>query len=128
MVVNNLDFGAGQPASMFFGSQMFVKRLDTNSQNITTADTGIANTWVYKTDAEQKNTWSFPFVSGHTYSVWWSTGIDWTSITADPSFYFDQADDGFIIRFNYTTHRELFDIGHLIAGSLQIPLVTPQSA
>jgi hypothetical protein len=58
----------------------------------------------------------FPFISGFTYSAWWSTGIDWTSVTMKPSYYFNPNDDGFIIRFNYTSHRELFDIRHIIAG------------
>lgn len=74
------------------------------------------------------NTWSFPFVSKYTYNVWWRSGIDWTSINIDPSYYFDQATDGFIIRFNYTTARELFDIGHMIGGVMKIPLVSQSAA
>lgn len=72
-------------------------------------------------------TWSFPFVSGYTYNVWWNSGIDWTSMAMTPSYYHNATQDAFIIRFNYTTNRELFDIGHIIVGVLQLPLLSAQA-
>lgn len=129
VVVTDLQFAAAQPTSMFFGVSIFIKRLTTDLQDYNKTDTPadtISGSWVQKTDPEQMNTWGLPFVSGYTYSVYWSTGIDWTSITMNPSFYFKSTDDAFIIRFNYTTHRELFDIGHILAGKLQTPLLTAQ--
>jgi len=127
VVVNDVQFAAAQPAAMFFGVRIFVKRLDTDLQDYAGADPNtITGSWVQKTDPEQMNTWSLPFVSGYTYSVFWSTGLDWTSLTVNPSFYFRSTDDAFILRFNYTTSRELFDIGKILAGRMQTPLLTAQ--
>jgi hypothetical protein len=44
----------------------------------------------------------------YMYNAWWNFGMDWTSIAIAPSAYFDQADKGMIVRFNYTENRELF--------------------
>ena len=127
IAVTDLQFAAAQPTSMFFGARIFIKRLDTDLQVYdNTVSNTISGSWVQKTDPEQMNTWGLPFVSGYTYSVYWSTGIDFNSITMNPSFYFKSTDDAFLIRFNYTTHRELFDIGHILAGKLQTPLLTAQ--
>lgn len=52
VVVNNLDFSAAQPTSMFKGVRMWVKRLDSDTQVIDPSDTVKGDTWVYKTDAE----------------------------------------------------------------------------
>lgn len=45
-----------------------------------------------------------------------------------PSFYFKDTDNAFIVRFNYTAPRELFDIGKILAGKLQTPLLTPKDS
>jgi hypothetical protein len=45
-----------------------------------------------------------------------------------PSQYFNQSDPGIIVRFNYTETRELFEVGQIVGGKLQTPLISPQSA
>ena len=126
VAINNLLFGSGQPTAMFFGAAMYVYRLDNDTQNLSLTINAAAasKTWVFKVDKEQSNTWSFPFVSGYTYNVWWNSGIDFTSIAWSPSYYMNDTQDGFVIRVNYTTDRELFDIGHIVTNKLQVPLIT----
>lgn len=103
--------------------------MDTDLQILdSVAPDTVSQNEIYETQSEQRNTWALPFVSGYTYSVYWNTSIDWTSLNINPSFYFKNTDDGFIVRFNYTAPRELFDIGHILTGQLQTPLLTAQTA
>jgi hypothetical protein len=45
-----------------------------------------------------------------------------------PSMYFNASDPGIIMRFNYTENRELFEIGQMVGGTLQLPLISPKTA
>jgi hypothetical protein len=45
------------------------------------------------------------------YNLWWLTGLDFTSLKMASSNYLLETDDAVLFRFNYTLHREAFDIG-----------------
>jgi len=70
--------------------------------------------------------YSLPFVAGRTYAIWWES-IDFNNLAIDLSPLFDDSDSGIVFKFNYTAHRELFDIYHLInlekAGDSVMPLI-----
>jgi hypothetical protein len=78
-------------------------------------------------EVDKRNCWAVPFVLNNIYDAWWNYGIDWTSIAVVPSVYFNESDVGMIIRFNYTEHRELFEITQRISGTLQLPYITAQT-
>lgn len=69
--------------------------------------------------------YSLPFVTNRTYAIWWES-IDFNNLAIDISPLFDDSDPGIIFKFNFTAHRELFDIYHLInlekAGDSIMPL------
>jgi hypothetical protein len=60
---------------------------------------------------EQKETYSFPFIAGSTYNVWWASGLDWTHLAINVNYPYIQSGPAVIFKFNYTENRELFEIG-----------------
>lgn len=72
------------------------------------------------------SSWAMPFASGHYYNVHWKLGIDFTHLTISPSNYWD-TNDGVVLRFNYSDHRELFQIRRWYLQQLQNPYIVPTS-
>lgn len=63
-----------------------------------------------------KSSFASPLAVNYTYNIHWHKGIDFTNLAVQSSEYFSITDPGFIIRFNYTQSRELFDLTRLVAG------------
>lgn len=45
------------------------------------------------------------------YNIWWLTGLDFDNVQMTSSRYLTDSDPAIIFKFNYTLHREAFDIG-----------------
>ena len=58
--------------------------------------------------------YSFPFIGGRTYNIWFLTGLDFTHMALDVSQLMDDSDPAIIFKFNYTENRELYEINHLV--------------
>ena len=58
-----------------------------------------------KTMKDVKDVWAAPYVMGYFYNIWWNFGIDFTHMAISPSMYFDAAEPGIVMRFNYTEQR-----------------------
>ena len=58
-----------------------------------------------------KNTWALPYIAGRLYHVWWHTGLDFTQLTTYHSNMLTENDPGIMFKFNYTLHRQAFDVG-----------------
>lgn len=69
-----------------------------------------------------KSSWAMPFASGYYYNIHWLFGEDFTHLSLAPSSLWDE-NDGIVLRFNYSDHRELYQIGHWFAGQLQFPYI-----
>lgn len=54
-----------------------------------------------------------PFVLGRRYSIWWGE-LDFENIAVDISPLFTEEDDAIVFSFNYTAHRELFEVYQLV--------------
>lgn len=54
---------------------------------------------------EQKYVYSFPFILGKIYNVWWGTGIDFSHLSIFTTPTLDAADPGVVFKFNYTENR-----------------------
>ena len=50
------------------------------------------------------SSWAMPFATGYYYNVHWKEGIDFTHMAIAPSRLWD-ANDGVVLRFNYSDHR-----------------------
>lgn len=77
---------------------------------------------IIKKSNDKKNSWAMPFATGFYYNVHWKWGIDFTHMALAPSRLWD-ANDGVVLRFNYSDHRELFQIGKWYQEKLQLPFV-----
>ena len=49
--------------------------------------------------------YSFPYIGGRTYNVWFLTGLDFTHMALDVSQLSDDSDPAIIFKFNYTENR-----------------------
>ena len=56
------------------------------------------------------SSWAMPFVTGYSYNVHWALGGEFKYMLILPSFAWRPTDKGIILRFNYTTPRETYDI------------------
>ena len=53
---------------------------------------------------------TLPFVTGQYYNVHWALGNQFTHMLVVPSNVWKPADKAIILRFNYTTKRETYDV------------------
>jgi hypothetical protein len=127
-VVRTVFLTNGIPETWFAGVQIHFYRLTTANDDISAITSGYSGIWMIKAINDKKNSWSAPFVMNHIYNTWWNQGIDFTHMAVVPSMYFNASDPGMIMRFNYTENRELFEIGQMVSGNLQLPLISPKSA
>lgn len=67
---------------------------------------------------EKAYTWSLPFVTGKTYSVWWGTGIDFSHLSIFTTPLYNSNELSTIFKFNYTLNRETFHVGPMRGGVL----------
>lgn len=67
---------------------------------------------------DRKRSYSIAFVAGRVYNIWWLTGLDFTHLNVDVSQKFVDSDPAIIFKFNYTEHREYFELGQLINGQI----------
>lgn len=67
--------------------------------------------------------WAMPYAVGQYYNVHWKWGIDFMHLSIAPSRLWE-SNEGVVLRFNYTDHRELFRIGKWYKQQLQTPLLT----
>jgi len=58
-----------------------------------------------------KKSWALPYLAGRLYNLWWLTGLDFTYLKMHSSRYLKESDLAVRFKFNYTLHRELYDIG-----------------
>ena len=74
--VNGLQFGAVQSGYGFQGEgvRMWVKRLEEDNEIVEDTEESVemSLSTIQYTEQEQRNTWSLPFVSNYTYSVFWN--------------------------------------------------------
>lgn len=56
-------------------------------------------------------TYALPYIAGRIYNIWWLTGLDFDGLTMSSSRYLKVSDPAILFKFNYTLHREMFDIG-----------------
>lgn len=59
------------------------------------------------------------FIAGRTYNIWWLTGLDFIHLAMEVSTFFNDSDPAIIFKFNYTTHRELFEVATFYNWALQ---------
>jgi hypothetical protein len=60
-----------------------------------------------------------PFAGGYYYNVHWGRDLDWLNVGIQASEFFTADEPGVVLRFNYTSKRELFDLSRLAAGTIQ---------
>lgn len=77
---------------------------------------------IKKMSMDIPHSWAMPFVTGQYYNVHWKWGIDYTHLAIAPSRLWD-VNDGVVLRFNYTDHRELYNIGKWYQQQLEFPYV-----
>jgi len=88
---------------------------DTHARDLTLTTSDYTSIVSYLGKLESKNrqkSFAMPYVMGSTYNLWWLTGLDFTTMSVFPSKYMLDGEDAVILRFNYTTSRELYDMYH----------------
>ena len=63
---------------------------------------------------DKTNAWAMPFLAGRVYHAWWLTGLHFTHLAIDVKSFTDEDTPGIIFKFNYTEHRELFEVAHFV--------------
>lgn len=81
---------------------------------------------IIKKSNDKKNSWAMPFATNSYYNVHWKWGIDFTHMAIAPSRLWDN-NDGTVLRFNYSDHREIFQIGKWYQQQLQMPFIVPSA-
>lgn len=72
---------------------------------------------IIKKSQDIKFSFASPFATGFTYNVHFKFGAsDFRSTGIFPSPYFKPEDKGIVLRFNYSAHRETFDVFRNIGG------------
>lgn len=71
--------------------------------------------------------YSFPYIGGRTYNVWFLTGLDFTHMSLDVSPLREDTDPAIIFKFNYTQNRELYEINHLVNMVREGPYILPSN-
>ncbi len=72
----------------------------------------------------KKYMWNVPFVTGHTYQVYWRDGLDWTYLKTWRSGEWRSTDLGVVLRFPYDDQREKFTVGgHTNSTTLMDPVI-----
>lgn len=127
-VVRKIMFTNPMPTSWFPNTKIKFAPLTTPGQDISAITSGYTGEWMIKTKADRKVCWAAPFAMNKFYDTWWNEGIDFTHMAVVPSQYFDQNDAGVVLRFNHTENRELFEIGLMVGGTLQMPFIVPKTA
>jgi len=65
----------------------------------------------YKDKQNPKDSWTFPFVTGHKYKIHWSaTGVDFTNMNLGMSEKWQETDKNVILFANYTDVRAIMDV------------------
>lgn len=54
--------------------------------------------------------WAVPFVTGYNYSIYWGSGLDFTSMTLEANYNWEPSDNPVIFRFNHTDRRDKYVI------------------
>ena len=62
------------------------------------------------TSKDWKNSFAIPFVTGNSYNIHWGDGMEFNQINIVPSYVWKTNDKPIILRFNYTTKRETFNV------------------
>lgn len=60
---------------------------------------------------DNPKTYALPYIAGRIYNIWWLTGLDFDGLLMTSSSYLKETDPAIMFKFNYTLHREAFDIG-----------------
>lgn len=55
--------------------------------------------------------------TGHVFNLHWNDGIDFDRMAIYGSYIAEASDDTTIFRFNYTEHRELFELYDRMGGA-----------
>ena len=55
-------------------------------------------------------TYSVFFVPGRIYNIWWHTGVDFIDLNINVASFHNTNEPAILFKFNYTLHRELFDV------------------
>jgi hypothetical protein len=62
---------------------------------------------IKKRSMDIPHSWAMPFATGNYYNVHWKWGVDFTHLAIAPSRLWN-VNDGVVLRFNYSDHRELY--------------------
>jgi len=66
---------------------------------------------LFKPKVNPRNSWTFPFVTGHKYKVHWSaTGVDFETMKIEMSEKWEHSDKPVYIVHNYTDVRAIMDV------------------
>lgn len=57
-------------------------------------------------------------ITGETYNIIWSSGMDFTHLAVRSSSYFTKDDFGYVLRFPYFSTRESYEINRLVGTKL----------
>jgi hypothetical protein len=67
-----------------------------------------------------KKVYGLPFLDGKIYNLCWGSGIDFTHLSISSAPNFASTDPAVIFKFNYTSSRELFEVGPMRGGVKQL--------
>jgi hypothetical protein len=101
----------------FKSTDMKVNRYNAEENLLELPDSKFQNEpWFDIMNPDIKDGFGVALALGKIYNVHWQRGINFDNLGVQPSEYFSLTDPGYVIRFNYTDVRELYDISRLVAG------------